>query len=486
LAAHHPDCNGLDSAEPCAARLEPERLAGAAGGADLADVEPLSRMDFALLRSLVETGNLRGAAKTVNLTQGAAWRRISRLERRLGARLVQVEHERATLTEAGWALLAAGRRLLRALESAISSAAGEPTGPTADALPTLRLAAFGTEWDDLADELSVHAPGMVLSVRTAEPHEALEMYEHHQADAIYLWTLPGAGLRSRRPLTAATIVDEPLWVALPADHRCADKAEVSLPDLADDCWITGPTDEARELLQGACGGVIEPRVGYVVDSAPEVRSLLGHGQGVALASPLLAPPRRCSVFVVRPLRDAPRRRHVLVSDPTIIHPRLADVVRASLTRCYQERAAQRNAAYRNSADFPLASTAGCVDPVAAKVPPEASGSRFDELFGALSTTAPNAVPESEPVLEPEDLHLLRVVNECGSLNRAAPILLITQPALTRRIGRLERRLGLSLLQRGHRGTTLTATGRQLLEEMGEAESGFRSVLVKIRRDRTFQ
>lgn len=76
------------------------------------------------------------------------------------------------------------------------------------------------------------------------------------------------------------------------------------------------------------------------------------------------------------------------------------------------------------------------------------------------------------VLEPEDLRVLRAIAECGSLNRAAPILLITQPALTRRIRRLECRLGMVLLLRGHRGTQLTPSARKLLDVAGAAETEF--------------
>ncbi len=58
-----------------------------------------------------------------------------------------------------------------------------------------------------------------------------------------------------------------------------------------------------------------------------------------------------------------------------------------------------------------------------------------------------------------DLELLVVVARTGSLGRAAEELGISQPAVSRRMARLERSLGVELLQRGHRGTTLTTPGR---------------------------
>lgn len=58
-----------------------------------------------------------------------------------------------------------------------------------------------------------------------------------------------------------------------------------------------------------------------------------------------------------------------------------------------------------------------------------------------------------------DLDLLLTVAEAGSLGRASAVLHITQPSVSRRIVALERALGVQLLLRTPRGSTLTATGR---------------------------
>lgn len=58
--------------------------------------------------------------------------------------------------------------------------------------------------------------------------------------------------------------------------------------------------------------------------------------------------------------------------------------------------------------------------------------------------------------------LLRVA-EFGSINRAAEDMEMTQPALSRRIASLEHDLGVSLLNRGARGITLTEAGAKLVQ-----------------------
>lgn len=62
-----------------------------------------------------------------------------------------------------------------------------------------------------------------------------------------------------------------------------------------------------------------------------------------------------------------------------------------------------------------------------------------------------------------DLDLLLTVAKEGSLGRAADVLQITQPSVSRRIAALERALGVELLQRTARGSTLTATGRVVID-----------------------
>ena len=85
-----------------------------------------------------------------------------------------------------------------------------------------------------------------------------------------------------------------------------------------------------------------------------------------------------------------------------------------------------------------------------------------------------------------DLELLVVVARTGSLGRAAEELGVSQPAVSRRMARLERCLGLELLQRGHRGTVLTTTGRVVVgwaSALLSAASQFTESVEAMRRQR---
>jgi len=62
-----------------------------------------------------------------------------------------------------------------------------------------------------------------------------------------------------------------------------------------------------------------------------------------------------------------------------------------------------------------------------------------------------------------DLHILMAVVQAGSMNKAAVVLNMTQPAVSRSIAELERALGVSLLDRKAQGVSPTAYGRALLD-----------------------
>jgi DNA-binding transcriptional LysR family regulator len=77
------------------------------------------------------------------------------------------------------------------------------------------------------------------------------------------------------------------------------------------------------------------------------------------------------------------------------------------------------------------------------------------------------------------LHLAEIV-DLGSFSRAAAVLHVTQPTLSRTIKQLEDRVGAPLLRRGRYGVTPTSVGEQLAQQgrairtsIGDAQSGIR-------------
>ncbi|MEV0283011.1 LysR family transcriptional regulator [Kribbella sp. NPDC050820] len=70
---------------------------------------------------------------------------------------------------------------------------------------------------------------------------------------------------------------------------------------------------------------------------------------------------------------------------------------------------------------------------------------------------------SEPLPDLDSLMLLTLVAELGSLGQAADRLQISQPAASKRLSMLERRLGLPLAERGTHGSVLTTEGKAVCQ-----------------------
>ena len=66
-------------------------------------------------------------------------------------------------------------------------------------------------------------------------------------------------------------------------------------------------------------------------------------------------------------------------------------------------------------------------------------------------------------MEVKDLRYFRAIAECGTFSKAAAQLRVAQPALSRKIQKMEHMLGVKLLRRGARGVTPTDAGQVLLQ-----------------------
>ncbi|GAA3438716.1 LysR family transcriptional regulator [Kutzneria kofuensis] len=84
---------------------------------------------------------------------------------------------------------------------------------------------------------------------------------------------------------------------------------------------------------------------------------------------------------------------------------------------------------------------------------------------------------TEPDLE--SLRLLTLVAELGSLGRAAERMGVSQPAASKRLAMLERRLGLPLVDRGSRGSALTVEGKAVCQWAGRVLAEVDALMVGV-------
>lgn len=83
-------------------------------------------------------------------------------------------------------------------------------------------------------------------------------------------------------------------------------------------------------------------------------------------------------------------------------------------------------------------------------------------------------------MELQDLQHLIVIAEAGSLVRAAELLGVTQPTLSKAVTRLEGALRVKLIERLARGVRLTPPGQAVVERLVGIDAGIRDMLAEVR------
>ncbi|MCG8610559.1 MAG: LysR family transcriptional regulator [Pseudomonadales bacterium] len=68
------------------------------------------------------------------------------------------------------------------------------------------------------------------------------------------------------------------------------------------------------------------------------------------------------------------------------------------------------------------------------------------------------------VLDISDIHMIKVISEVGSINKAAELLNVSQPTLSKKVGRLEQKIKMELFSRDNVGMVPTQAAKLILEE----------------------
>jgi DNA-binding transcriptional LysR family regulator len=231
--------------------------------------------------AVAEELHFRRAAERLHLAQPAVSRQIRRLEDELGVQLFVRDQRKVILTEAGRIFLREARTILAQVELAQQQARRAQRG---------ELGGLSVGYSEffIVNRLF---PGVVHLYRERFPEVALQMHEllpaqHVEAlledviDVGVVWMPVAAeGLR------VETLFEEPLMVALPADHPLSSNAQVALEDLAAEPFVLFPRWESPgyyDLIIGACqeAGLV-PRVVLEANTMKGMASMVAEGIGVS-------------------------------------------------------------------------------------------------------------------------------------------------------------------------------------------------------------
>jgi DNA-binding transcriptional LysR family regulator len=268
---------------------------------------------LAALRAVAQYGTISAAARSLHFTAPAVSQQLAALEREAGTALLDRSGRSVRLTDAGTVLAAHAEVLLGqmdAAEAAIATARGARSG-------SVRIAAFPTAMGTLVAEaiqaLAVGEPLIDVRGIEAEPEVALPLLRTDQVDIAVVHHYDLVPRTLPETAVATTILSEPMFVALPADHRRAGSSQIRLGSLRTERWIAPNIGNAcYELVQRACGaaGFVPELVVQSTDYGSTL-AMVGRGVGVALVPALAVEHVDLAGVVLRPL-VTPLHRHIHV------------------------------------------------------------------------------------------------------------------------------------------------------------------------------
>jgi DNA-binding transcriptional LysR family regulator len=222
----------------------------------------LSTVWLRVFLEVARHGSFTVAARTLGWTQSAVSRQISSLESALGgAPLFDRLPRGVRLTEAGRVLVPHAEAVVERLHGADR----ELAALRRVAGGRLRFGAFATADAALVPRaiaaFRVRHPGVRL---TREEGLTPVLLERLSAGGLDLAIVSTTGRAPLDPYTLHHLLDESLYVAVPADHPLAAEPSVRLPQLADADWISGSPHPEGTLLDAALRHGFRPRVAHVV------------------------------------------------------------------------------------------------------------------------------------------------------------------------------------------------------------------------------
>jgi DNA-binding transcriptional LysR family regulator len=237
-----------------------------------------------VLRAVAQHGSFSAAADALSYTQSAVSQQIAALEREAGTLLVQRNARGVRLTDAGTALLRHTEVILSRLadaEAELEAIAGLRAG-------RLRLAAFPSAGATLMPKAigrfrDAH-PAVDLSLRPAEPDEVAGLLKAGEVD-IGLWIDAPPVTSEPEGIDLVHLLDDPMYVCLPASHPRATQARIRLEDLASEPWILGSTGRCPDttvFLRACQSAGFDCRIAFHSDDYLAIQGFVAAGVGLAL------------------------------------------------------------------------------------------------------------------------------------------------------------------------------------------------------------
>lgn len=263
-------------------------------------------MDLRQLQALVavaDHGTFSAAADALATVQSNVSAHIARLERELGATLV--DRSAGRLTDEGEAVVDRARRI----ESELESIRADVASMRHDVTGRVRVGIIGTtaRWlvPRLLDEVGRRHPHVALEIVDATSTSLEPQLLNGRLDlAVVNLPLPSA------EITTSPLFDEDLLLFVPAGSALADGREIDVTALADVPLFLPPRGTSfRDLIDGCASEAgVSLQARAELDGLRLIASLAIAGQGAAILPSTAVPPHLQGETRAVAVRGLPRRR----------------------------------------------------------------------------------------------------------------------------------------------------------------------------------
>jgi DNA-binding transcriptional LysR family regulator len=265
---------------------------------------------------VAKQGSISAAAEELSYTQSAVSQQIAALEAETGVTLIERLPRGVRLTTAGSTLLAHAEGILgrlAAAEADLEAIAGLRGGQ-------LRMASFPTAGATLMPlaiaMFRAQHPEVALTLAEGEPEEIAPRLYAGEFDLALLFEFEGTSESLVADLVRQPLFEDPMFLALPADHPLSRRRTLRLADLRAEAWVQTSSSSAcaRHVVRCCHVAGFEPIVSFESDDYQTVQGLVAAGVGVALI-PKLAVASAREDIAIRALSPSSPVRNVIAATP---------------------------------------------------------------------------------------------------------------------------------------------------------------------------
>ncbi len=237
-----------------------------------------------VLQLVAQHGTVTAAAAALHYTPSAVSYQLRQLAEELGVELVTQRGRGIQLTAAARTVLRHAEALRAQAERAqaeLASIAEQPSGP-------FTLCGFSTAATHLlppaAAALRQRHPQLRVRVIEAEPARCFDLLLAGDADLALVINTANTPSTADERFDQQPLLDDPLDLVVPNDHRLTELPTVTLADAADEPWILGRTGSTyHHLVRTACMSAgFTPNIAHYADEWDTGAALVAHDFGIIL------------------------------------------------------------------------------------------------------------------------------------------------------------------------------------------------------------